>query len=227
MLEIRNLVVVRGSWRIEIERLEVRSKTVLLGRNGAGKSTVLKTIMGLIRPAGGRIIVNGRDISDQPVEDRPLGYLPQRVVRLAMRPRDQLEYFSKLHGTDYRPIISKLGLETLLRKRNLSVGEAQILAIATVLLKNPEALLFDEPCTALDWVNKKLVLSLIRSLEIPMLYVTHDPLEALLVADEIALLEDGRIRGFYRNDARERVQKDFEFYDLYERLKTSESRIES
>ncbi|MEM0482441.1 MAG: ATP-binding cassette domain-containing protein [Nitrososphaerota archaeon] len=223
MLEIHNLVVVRGSWRRKIELLKVRSKTVLLGRNGAGKSTLLKAIMGLIRPADGKIIVNGRDISDLAVEDRPLGYIPQRVVRLAMSPRDQLEYFSKLHGTDYKPLISKLGLEGLLRKRNLSVGESQLLAIATVLLKNPEALLMDEPCANLDWLNKKLVLNLVRSFDIPMLYVTHDPLEALLVADEIALLEDGRVKGVYPNELREKVQKDFELYDLYERLKTSRS----
>ncbi len=220
MLEIRNLVIVRGSWRLEIELLRVRSKTVLLGRNGAGKSTLLKAIMGLIRPAEGKIVVNGRDISDLAVEDRPLGYIPQGVVRLAMTPRDQLEYFSKLHGTDYKPLISKLGLEDLLRKRNLSVGESQLLAIATVLLKNPEALLMDEPCANLDWLNKKLVLNLVKSLETPILYVTHDPLEALLIADEIALLEDGRLRGVYPNEWREKVRRDFELYDLYERLKT-------
>ncbi|GBC70504.1 Sulfate/thiosulfate import ATP-binding protein CysA [Candidatus Calditenuaceae archaeon HR02] len=225
MLEVRDLVIVRGDWRLEIGLLKVRSKTVLLGRNGAGKSTLLKAIMGLIRPANGRIIVNGRDISDLAVEDRPLGYVPQRVVRLAMSPRDQLEYFSKLHGTDYRPLISKLGLEPLVGKRNLSLGETQILTIATVLLKNPEALLMDEPCANLDWLNKKQVLNLIRILETPILYVTHDPLEALLVADEIALLEEGRVKGVYPNEARERVQKDLKFYDLYERLKTSGPRI--
>lgn len=221
VLEIRDLLVYRGGLRLEVGELVVRAKTVLLGRNGTGKSTLLKSLTGLIKPVRGEILVNGRDITGLPVEDRPLGYIPQRIVKLPMNPRSQLEYFSKLHGRDYRPIISSLRLERLLEKRGLSVGELQLLAIATTLLKDPEILLMDEPCANLDWPNKKLVLQLVRTLEIPVLYVTHDPLEALFIAHEVALLEDGRLVGIYPNKEKEIVEEALKHYDLYERLKAS------
>lgn len=220
VLEIRKLVVARGRFRLEVERLKVARRTVLLGRNGSGKSTLLKAVMGLIRTSSGEIIVEGRDISQLSAEDRPLGYVPQRVARLPMTPRQQLEFFSRLHGRDYADLADEMGLLPLLEKSRLSTGEYQMLAIATALLKNPKTLLLDEPCSSLDWPNKKLVLRLVMNLRIPVLYVTHDPFEALFLADEIAFLEEGRLRGVFQNMASGKVAELLEEYDLYKMFTT-------
>ncbi|MCS7145507.1 MAG: ATP-binding cassette domain-containing protein [Nitrososphaerota archaeon] len=221
VLEVRDLVVSKGGFRLEIKYLQVTRKTVLLGRNGAGKSTLLRCLMGFIRQVSGLILVEGRDISQLPPEERPLGYIPQRVVKLPLAPKQQLEFFSRLHCGDYRPLVSKLGLSSLVDKKNLSLGEAQLLTIATTLLKNPSALLMDEPCANLDWPTKRLVLETVRNIDVPVLYVTHDPLEALMIADEVALLENGILKEVYPNNAREDMSGVFELYDLYKRLKPS------
>lgn len=219
-LEIRELELVRGKLRIQVDFLEVRRKTVLLGRNGAGKSTLLRFVMGFIKPVRGRVFVGGKDITGIPPEDRPLSYVPQRVVKLPLTPRRQLEYFAKMHGTDYKSLVSRLGLEDLIGKRSLSVGEAQLITIATALLKRPEAVLMDEPCANLDWPNKRIVLQLVKSIDVPVLYVTHDPLEAITVATELALMEDGRISGIYPNTFRRNGEDVLERFDLYQLLKS-------
>jgi len=218
-LEIHDLLIVRDGFRLEIEYLRVERKTVLLGRNGAGKSTLLKYLMGFSKAVRGRTLIDGVNISNLPPEERPLGYIPQRLIRLPLSPLRQLEFFSRIHGSDYRPIVAKLGLQSLIEKRSLSIGETQLLTIATALLKNPRALLMDEPCANLDWPNKRTVLELVNNIEVPILYVTHDPFEALYLADEIALLEDKRLSGVYKNTAKNKVGEIYEQYDLYQLLK--------
>jgi molybdate/tungstate transport system ATP-binding protein len=147
--------------------------------------------------------VDGKDVTGLPPERRPMGYVPQTQVVLPMRPIEQLECFARLHNVDWRPVAEQLGLLDALGKRGLSGGERQLLNLATVLLRRPRALVLDEPTSHLDFPNKLLVLRALRSINVPTLYVTHDPLEASLVADEIAVLKDGRLEGPEENRMRD------------------------
>jgi molybdate/tungstate transport system ATP-binding protein len=216
MLEVVDFEVRAYGIEIRVDELRVLGRTVLLGRNGSGKTTLMRAVMGFLRPERGRVLVDGKDVTDLPPERRPMGYVPQRQVVLPMRPIEQLEYFARLHNVDWRPVAEKLGLLEALGKEGLSGGERQLLNLATVLLRGPRVLVLDEPASHLDFPNKLLVLRALRSINVPTLYVTHDPLEAFLVADEIAVLKDGRLVGPEENRMRDWAKESFgRFASLY------------
>ncbi len=202
-MEVVDFVVRAYGIEIRVNELRVSGRTVLLGRNGSGKTTLIRSFMGFLRPEKGRILVDGEDVTEIPPERRPMGYLPQRQVSLPMKPLEQLEYFARLYRTDWRPVAERLGLLKVLRKEGLSGGERQLLNLTTVLLKRPRVLLLDEPTSHLDFTNKLIVLKALKAINVPVIYVTHDPLEALLVADEIAVLRDGKIEGPEKNEMRD------------------------
>lgn len=203
MLEVVDLTVRAYDVEVRVGELRVSGRTALLGRNGSGKTTLVRAITGFLRPERGRVLVDGTDVTHLPPERRPIGYVPQAQVVLPLRPRDQLEYFAALHGTDWRPVAERLGVLGLLRKEGLSGGERQLLNVATVLLRRPRVLILDEPTQFLDFPNRLLVLRALMSIDVPMLFVTHDPMEALLLADEVVVLRDGRLEGPVRNELRE------------------------
>jgi molybdate/tungstate transport system ATP-binding protein len=179
--------------------------------------------MGFLRPERGRVLVDGKDVTGLPPEKRPMGYVPQTQVVLPMRPIEQLEYFARFHNADWRTVSERLGLLEALGKEGLSGGERQLLNLATVLLRRPRALVLDEPTSHLDFPNKLLVLRALRSIDVPTLYVTHDPLEAFLLADEIAVLKSGRLEGPERNRMREWAEESFgRFASLYAEMLGSE-----
>ncbi len=219
MLEVVDFTVRAYGIEIRVEELRVSGRTVLLGRNGSGKTTLVRAVLGFLKPVKGRVLIDGEEVTDLPPERRPIGYLPQRQVVLPMKPVEQLEYFARLHGTDWRPVARRLGLLGALEKEGLSGGERQLLNVATVLLRRPKALVLDEPTSHLDFPNKLLVIRALRSIDVPVVYVTHDPLEALLVADEIAVLKNGRLEGPERNRMREWAEESIgKFASLYAEL---------
>lgn len=215
VLRAINLRARIGELSLNVQRLEVRGKAALVGRNGSGKTTLLRVIAGHLKPLEGSVYVDGEDVTRLEPEERPIAIVPQRPVRLPMKPLQQLRYFAYLWGTDYEPVVERLNLGRLLRKTGLSVGENQLLTIATALMKRPKVLLLDEPTSSLDWPAKQLVWNAVRELEIPVLYVTHDPLEAIRVAEEIFLLEEGELRGSVENSWREIGEELSERIDLY------------
>ncbi len=216
MLEVVDFTVRAYGIEIEVDELRVSGKVALLGRNGSGKTTLIRAIMGFLRPEKGRVLVDRKDVTELPPERRPMGYVPQKQVALPMRPIEQLEHFARLHNTDWRPVAEQLGLRDLLGKEGLSGGERQLLNVASVLLRRPRVLLLDEPTSHLDFPNKLLVLRAVRFIGIPVVYVTHDPLEALLVADEIVLLKNGRLEGPKENGMREWAEESIgKFASLY------------
>jgi ABC-type sugar transport systems, ATPase components len=219
MLEVVDFKVRAYGIEIRVDELRVSGRTVLLGRNGSGKTTLVRAVLGFLRPERGKVLVDGVDVTDLPPERRLMGYVPQTQVVLPMRPVEQLEYFARLHGTDWRPVAEQLGLLGFLEKRGLSGGERQLLNVATVLLRRPRVLILDEPTSNLDFQNKLLVLRALRSISMPIVYVTHDPLEALLVADEIAVLKNGRLEDPVRNRMREWAEESIgKFASLYAEL---------
>ena len=179
--------------------------TVLYGRSGAGKSSVLAMVAGLLRPDAGHVRVRGETLFDVgvdvPAHRRRLGMVFQDARLFPhMKVRANLLYGWKLAAPEHRwiepaAVIEFLGIGGLLdrRPRTLSGGEAQRVAIGRALLSGARALLLDEPLTALDPARREEILRVIErlrdELKLPMLYVTHDRVEAARLATQMIAVE--------------------------------------
>ena len=204
----------RGSFSLQIEMELTDGVTVLFGPSGSGKSTLLQCLAGLLHPRDGRIELAGRVLFDAatglhaPPDRRRLGYVPQDGLLFPhLTLRRNIEYGLRRdnpHARNdterrIRDLITALGIEHLLdrRPRDVSHGEAQRAALLRALATAPDALLMDEPMSALDRDLKMRALADLKALKrtfgIPVLYVTHDPAEVLALADRVALIRDGRI----------------------------------
>jgi thiamine transport system ATP-binding protein len=182
-------------------------RLALLGPSGAGKSTLLRVIAGLERPLAGRVLVDGRDVTDLPAHRRGIGLVfqdaalfPHRNVaanvgfgpKVAGLPRAEQEARVEdalalvgLGGTGGRDVTT------------LSGGEAQRIALARALAPRPSTLLLDEPLGSLDGqLRLRLqedLRSLFEQLALTVVHVTHDVGEAFALGDRVAVLRDGRI----------------------------------
>ncbi|WP_340265920.1 ATP-binding cassette domain-containing protein [Sphingobium mellinum] len=170
--------------------------TVLWGRSGSGKTSVLNMIAGLLRPDQGHVRVNGDTLFDaaasidRPAHHRRLGYVFQDGRLFPhLRVRANLLYGYRLARPDDRwmtldEVVAFLGIAPLLDRwpRSLSGGEAQRVAIGRALLSGARALLLDEPLASLDPARRSSIIDVILrirdDLKLPMLYVTHDAGEA-------------------------------------------------
>ena len=179
----------------------------LLGPSGCGKTTILRILIGIEKPSSGRILKDGRDITDTPPKDRNIGIVFQNYSLFPnMDVRHNIAYPLSAKKLDkdeidarVRKIIETVGLEEHVYKkpRQLSGGQQQRVAIARTLVLNPDVILFDEPMSALD-AEIKLVLreqlkEIQKKLKITMVYVTHDQEEAFALSDRIMVLNDLRI----------------------------------
>lgn len=183
---------------------------VLLGPNGAGKSTLLRALAGLSGPCGdvslGDRTLDGPQIFVQP-EDRRIGLVFQDLLLFPHMTIEENIYFAaRSSGTgraDARKRVAEivdtfeLGALTGARPSGISGGEKQRAALARALVGRPEALLLDEPFAALDTSSRVEMRSVVsrhlRGFGGPAVLVTHDPLEALVLADRVVVLEEGRI----------------------------------
>jgi len=194
-LEVEGLEARRGRFRLYVERLVVNSVVAVVGRNGSGKTTLLDAIAGFIE-ARGRVVACGRDVSRLPPHRRGLAYVQSTPIDPPQRVGAFLRAVARLHGTEglVDEVASRLGVSHLLdRWRGLSTGQKQLVNLAAALLARPCAFLMDEPTSHLDWVNKRAFNDVVKRLGVPTLYVTHDPLEALYVADMLCVMEEGRL----------------------------------
>jgi ABC-type Fe3+/spermidine/putrescine transport system ATPase subunit len=184
----------------------------LLGPSGSGKTTLLRAVLGFVTPESGAVRLDGETASIDgririPPEARRLGVVFQD---LALWPH--LSVYGNLafvlgarsiprHERRARvaAMLERVGLPGFERRRpaDLSGGEQQRVAIARSLIAEPRAVLLDEPLANLDVVRKREMLAFFRELLVAQrstaLYVTHDPREAALLADRVAVLEAGRI----------------------------------
>lgn len=196
--------------RLENFRLDVnfgmnRDYCIVLGPTGAGKSVFLEIIAGIIKPDRGRVLLDGEDITDVPPERRGVGFVPQDYALFPhMNVYKNIAYGLRRLSREekderVREMADKLGIAHLLDRKplTLSGGEKQRVALARALVVKPKILLLDEPLSAVDLRTKKHlveVLSFIKQeFDIPVLHVTHDLLEAALLADEVAVMIDGRV----------------------------------
>lgn len=176
--------------------------TVLFGPSGAGKTTVLNVVAGLVRPPQGRVTVNGKVLYDAaagvdlPAHRRRAGYVfqePRLFPHLSVR---QNLFYGAARGSEAKRIdpqemIEVLGLAPLLdrRPRSLSGGEARRVAIGRALMSDPSFLLLDEPLASLDRARREEIMRMIEHLRdhlaLPILMVTHDAGEAERLASHI------------------------------------------
>ena len=186
--------------------------TGIFGPSGSGKTTLLRCIAGLQPCVNGSLTVNGTpwQQSGNPnrslaVHERPLGFVFQQPSLFPhLSTKDNLAFARKRASTavsneEYDEIVALMGITALLGQRpdTLSGGEQQRVAIARALLVKPRLLLMDEPLAALDQARKREILpyleKLHRSLDIPILYVSHSVEEIARLADHLLLMRDGRI----------------------------------
>jgi molybdate transport system ATP-binding protein len=203
-----HLVVRRGDFRLDIELTIGGGETVaLLGPNGAGKTTALRALAGLTPLSGGFLNLDGRDLSAEPPERRPVGVVFQDYLLFPhLSARDNVAFGPRRHGVDRRTAratadhwLERVGLTEHGRRkpRNLSGGQAQRVALARALAVDPVLLLLDEPLAALDARTRlETRAELRRHLSAhpgATLLVTHDPLDALVLADRLVIVEGGRV----------------------------------
>lgn len=177
----------------------------LLGRNGAGKSTCLKTIMGLIRPKSGRVDCNGIEVSRLPANEVPrhgIGYIPQgRRLFAELTVAENLEIGLMVSGKGHQFREEVLEMFPRLRERlnqradTLSGGEQQMLATGRALCINPKVLLLDEPTEGLqpsliEQIRKAVIV--LRDRGVAILLVEQRVDAVLSIADRVVFLENGR-----------------------------------
>lgn len=198
---------------------------VLLGASGSGKTTILRIIAGLEQPYTGKIMLRGKDVTELPARERGVGVIfqsyalfPKMTVEknigygLKIRKRRRKEIKEKVND-----LLSLVQLEEHRKKypSQLSGGQQQRVAIARTLAYDPEVLLFDEPFGALDAQTRghlrREIRALLKKVNVPAIFITHDQEEALELGDRIAVINVGHIEQIgtpaevYNNPATEYV----------------------
>ncbi len=183
--------------------------TALFGRSGAGKTSVINMIAGLVRPDEGHISVHGKTFFDSetkidiPTHKRRFGYIFQDGRLFPhLSVKSNLTYGMKLvrpseRYVEFEQVVELLGIGHLLERRpsKLSGGEKQRVAIGRSLLTSPQLLLMDEPLASLDDERKCEVLPFIarlpKAFSVPILYVSHSVDEIITLADRVVIMDSG------------------------------------
>ncbi|MGH6897018.1 MAG: molybdenum ABC transporter ATP-binding protein [Geminicoccaceae bacterium] len=200
-----------GSFEVEVGFASDGGVTALFGHSGAGKTTVVNMIGGLVRPRRGRIVVGGRVLFDGdggidlPPHRRRLGHVFQEgrlFPHLSVRHNLLYGRWFRRAADDprrFQEVVELLGIGHLLqrRPRSLSGGERQRVAIGRALLCDPAALLMDEPLASLDAPRKAEILPYLERLRdqarLPIVYVSHSIDEVARLARTMILMSDGRV----------------------------------
>jgi molybdate transport system ATP-binding protein len=210
MLLLKNISLPLARFALDVSIEMPQRVTVLFGPSGAGKTSLLDVIAGLRRAPRAFIQLDGTVLIDTAkhfslaTHRRGIGYVPQD---LALFPhfsvRQNLLYGCKAQRPDpvlsFEQVIEVLEIGSLITRgvSDLSGGEKQRIALARALLASPKILLLDEPLASLDAPLKSKIIPYLTRIRdefrIPMLYVTHDRFEALALADDMVVLEDGKV----------------------------------
>ena len=179
--------------------------TGLLGPNGAGKTTTLRMLYGLMRPDGGRIEVDGAEVSADPqAAQAKMGILPDsRGLYPRLTPREHLRYFGQLHGCadlDARidELVQLLDMDTIADRRSegFSQGERVKTALGRALVHDPANVILDEPTNGLDVMATRAMRGLIRRMREEgkcVLFSSHIMQEVSALCDRIIIISTGRI----------------------------------
>lgn len=207
MLMLENLNVRQGDFHLSANvDFAVGQVTALIGPSGAGKSTILSVIAGFYQ-ADGRVLWRGEPITDLRPDQRPVSILFQdnnlfphltvsQNVGLALRASLRLTSDEQRHVDEMLASVGLSGMETR-KPAALSGGQQSRAALARLLLQDRPVILLDEPFAALGPGLKQEMLALVRERALSdnrvVLMVTHDPQDALVAADQIALVDEGKI----------------------------------
>ena len=211
MLELEHIkkaydgVTILNDINLQINDGEIVS---ILGPSGCGKTTLLNLILGLVNADGGKIIFNGNDITDTPMEKRGFNIVFQdyalfpnlnviKNIRYGLKNKPGISSEKEIND-----LIELLGLKEHLNKRieQLSGGQKQRVALARTLVMKPKILLLDEPLSALDGVIKESIKAKIREIareyHLTTVIATHDPEEALTLSNHVMIINKGSISQF-------------------------------
>lgn len=233
-VELRDLTkVYAGGTNASVDHLDMsipRGQLVaLLGPSGCGKTTTLKMLAGLIQPTDGEILFDGRSVVAIPAERRRVAMVFQKPLLFPhMSVADNVAFGLRMRGVDpgsrrrrVGEILELVHLPGMEKRRpgQLSGGQEQRISLARSLITEPDILLLDEPLSQLDANLRIEMRDLIRQIQaqlgVTTIFVTHDQEEAVMLADRIALMLDGRIQQddvpqmFYERPASELVARFF------------------
>ena len=186
-------------------RIEAGESVGLIGANGAGKSTVMKLLLGLVSGEG-EVLVDGTPVQKQTLSEirRKLGFVLQNSDHQMFMPTvyedmmfAPLNYGVSREEAERRvdAVLERLGVEDLKHRHNhrISGGEKRMAAIATILAMEPQAILMDEPTSALDPYNRRIIINTIRELTQTKLITSHDLDMILDTCERVILLSGGKI----------------------------------
>ena len=210
-------VAYRGAVVLKPLTLEVAAGEILamIGPSGSGKTTALRAVAGFVRPAAGRILIGGTDVTNLPPYERGLAMVVQNYALFPhMRVFENVGFGLNARGAPKELVAQRIeeslrivGMPQFAQRfpRELSGGQQQRVAIARALAVRPRVLLLDEPLSALDAQIRRSMVEEIAKLhadlpDLTILYVTHDQSEALTLADRIAILRDGELSAIGRAD---------------------------
>lgn len=211
MLELQNITKRYGDRTILADvNLSIRKGEIvsILGPSGCGKTTLLNLILGLTEITSGRLVYDGEDLTDVPMEKRGFNIVFQDYALFPnLNARENITYGSRNFPDRSSPeevdeLIDLLGLRRHLDQSvdSLSGGQKQRVALARTLVMKPRLLLLDEPLSALDGLIKESIKDRIKTIarqfELTTLIVTHDPEEALTLSDKVLVINEGRIAQF-------------------------------
>ena len=209
MLQLQDISLHLGRFSLQRVNLNVHAGQyrVLLGPTGTGKTVLLETIAGLHRPAQGRIILNGREVTTLAPEDRHLGVVYQDYALFPhLSVFNNIAFGLRLKGTrgkDLRNAVHDisgfLDIDHILERTpiHLSGGERQRVALARVLVLKPLMLLLDEPLSAVDRLTRDRLQNELKrihhELGLTILHITHDLSEAFRLADRLTIMKNGTV----------------------------------
>ncbi|WP_144905648.1 ABC transporter ATP-binding protein [Halobellus captivus] len=200
MVTITDLSVRRGDFSFGPLDLSISNEVFcVLGPSGSGKSTLLSILAGIVEPDRGEILIGGESVRGRPPETRSTGLVFQDGALFPhLTARENVEYAAE--DPDYvRKLTRLLAVDEVLDRRPamLSGGERQRVALARTLAAGPDVLLLDEPLSSLDEpIRRRLrddLHRLFATLDVPVVYVTHDQRTATALADRLGILRDGRL----------------------------------
>ena len=184
----------------------------ILGPSGCGKTTILRILIGLLEPTGGKVFKDGQDITDAPPADRSMGIVFQNYALFEnMTVLQNVEYALKIKKENKSKearqqvrqraleMLGHLGLSEHINKMPgmLSGGQQQRVAIARTMVLNPEIILFDEPMSALDVETRLSLRAELKKIQkdfgTTMIYITHDQEEAFAMSDRIMVMREANI----------------------------------
>jgi ABC-type sugar transport system ATPase subunit len=203
---------------------------VLVGPSGSGKTTLLRLVAGLDQPTAGTIRLGGQHLAGVPPHKRNVALVFQNLALYShLTVADNLAFGLRNEdsGEQVTEPAKRLGIDHLLTRypAELSGGEQQRVALGRAIVRQPAALLLDEPLSSLDGPARRRLRRELkqvqRSLGVPTIYVTHDQAEALLLGDRIAVIDQGRLQQtgspdeIHHHPANEFVKEFFDLQDIH------------